>query len=92
MGRQQIAQTLRDRLQNQPFGSIIRRSEMPELMLIAPVCGNSVQIDEFTITRRKIDQLDQFTVTKPLVQPKRCPVCNGRLDADGSCWWCANPE
>ena len=92
MDRNEIAQKLRTRLQQQPFGSIIRRSEMPELMSIAPNCGTSVQVDEFTITRRKIDQLDQFTVTKPIAQPKRCPVCNGRLDADGSCWWCANPE
>lgn len=87
-----IAQKLRIRLQNQPFGGIVRRSEMPELVSIAPNCGDPVQVDEFTITRRKIDQLDQFTISKPLPKPKRCPVCNGRLDSDGSCWWCANPE
>ena len=92
MTRTEITKELRTRLQGQPFGCIITRSEFPQLISIAPVCGSPVELDEFTITRRKVDQLDQFTVSKPLPKPARCPVCNGRLDSDGSCWWCANPE
>ena len=92
MTEKQIAQRIRTRLANQPFGSIITRSEFPQLISIVPLCGKPVKLEEFTIVRRKMDQLDQFTVSKPLVKRPRCPVCKGRLDADGSCWWCANPE
>jgi hypothetical protein len=76
----------------QQFGMIIRRQDMPELIGVAPCVGERYQVGRFIVQRAKVDQLDQFTIIPPRIEPPRCSVCNGRLDEDGSCWWCANPE
>lgn len=92
MDTEQMIAKLDEITRGQPFGMIITRKEMPELYAFAPVCGDRVQIGRYTITRAKMDHLDQFTITKPLSKRPRCPECNMRLDADGSCWFCDNPE
>jgi hypothetical protein len=92
MDNQAIISELEDRFKNQPFGGIVTRREMPALIGIAPVCGDPVKLGPFTVTRHKVDQLDQFTVLKERKPAPRCPDCGGRLDEDGSCWWCENPE
>ena len=90
MNNKMIIAKLDKMLRNQPFGAIITRDEMPELIGIAPNVGSVYQLGQYTIRRAKVDHLDQFTIGKPL--PMRCPIHNSRLDKDGNCWFCDNPE
>jgi transposase len=88
MTQDQLVVKLTEYFKDQPFGGIVTRKTMPELIDHCPVCGQRYKIGQFTITRSKVDHLDQFTVSKPLPKRPRCGECGMRLDDDGSCWWC----
>jgi len=84
-----IIEKLEARFANQPFGGIIRRDEMPELISVAPCVGERYRIGKFTVTRAKVDQLDQWTVSKPIPAKVPCPICGKEIRPTASfCIWC----
>ena len=86
-----IIQKLEHRLHNQPYGCIITRSEMPELIEVAPLVAERYKVGRFTIQRAKVDQLDQFTVSRGLPARIACPFCGKEISSRASfCVYCDN--
>ena len=84
-----IIQKLEQRFKNQPFGGIVTRKSMPELINVAPLVGERYQIGQFTVMRAVVDQLDQWTVSKPLAAKVPCPHCGKSIRPTASfCIWC----
>ena len=85
----EIIQKLEQRFKNQPFGGIVTRKSMPELISVAPLVGERYQIGQFTVTRATVDQLDQWTISKPLAAKVPCPHCGKGIRPNASfCIWC----
>ena len=68
-------------------GSIVVAADVPLLDAFIPYCGDTVLIGRFRVYRRKVDQLDQFTIVPPPPPVQYCPKCGKKL-FKGSCSWC----
>jgi len=67
-------------------GAIVVATDVPLLDAFVPYCG-LVQVGRFKVTRRKIDQLDQFTIVPPPPTKRFCPNCGKRIVLR-TCGWC----
>ena len=68
-------------------GAIVVARSVPLLDAFVPYCG-TVQVGRFKVTRRKVDQLDQFTIVPPSPLPNPCPKCGRDMKKWTTCSWC----
>jgi len=68
-------------------GAIVVARSVPLLDAFVPYYGETVWIGKFLVTRRKVDQLDQFTILPPPPPVQYCTRCGKRM-FKGTCGWC----
>jgi len=66
-------------------GAIVVAKSVPLLDAFLP--GGTAQVGRFKVTRRKVDQLDQFTIVPPRTAVQHCNKCGKRM-FKGTCGWC----